>query len=64
MDRIVQVTAAIHNSVRKTSGSTHIAGGIIVVEGHKNDAVIPGKLARGHHDWTRRSECCKWNRQR
>jgi hypothetical protein len=62
MDHIVQVTAAIYSSIR-TSVFTYIAGDIIDVEGHKNDAVIPGKLARGHHEWTGPSECCRWNRQ-
>jgi hypothetical protein len=38
----MRATSAIHNWLRKTSGSTYVARGITDMEDHENGTVIPG----------------------
>jgi hypothetical protein len=42
VDSIVQATSAIHNWLRKTSGSTCVARGFTDMEDHENSTAIPG----------------------
>jgi hypothetical protein len=41
VDSIVQATTAIHNWLRKTSGSTYVATGFTDMEDHENSTLIP-----------------------